>query len=369
MKGLDVAAKEFAQTFLLTLRRLADGLGLKKERLPQWLTCASVRISWIGESIVTVYEDALPGAATDTVVVRGAVGADTVALMNLSDFTPEAASLRARAAVTGMIVLQGSYGAGARTVLNLAGSRPALFDCGFAGYHSPLAICNVFLQHSPADADVGPVSTRFVPFALYLHTDDIASTRPVWKESFQVLKDTIVSIHDSEAGDFYERQQGRAKTLEISKKSSVIVLGSYASSQIEELIQVRDQIRSRGYDAALIRDLPETPEMSNEDKVRLWTISARFCVMVDRVPSGHIAEYMILKEQGSVLALLRPLKSRSTYMIGDEHNIDANYVELFEFEETPLEQLAKAIEWAEKIAHERAKAYEDAYPWRRDRDA
>lgn len=50
--------------------------------------------------------------------------------------------------------------------------------------------------------------------------------------------------------------------------------------------------------------------------------------MIDRVPSGHIDEYEILKQQGSILAVLRPKDSGSTYMIGDDE-INLNYTDCF----------------------------------------
>lgn len=358
------AVQQAIEQFLSTLRSHIDRLSLTRSRLPHWLTCATVRVAWIGESIVAVFEDAPFGTGGDTYEIRGPISADTVALLNTADFTPEGASLHARPDVIGIVVLQGTYGATGRTVINMTATRPALFDCGFVGYHSPLALCNLFLQHTPAGNVVGPVTTRFVSFALYVHAKDLAATSRVWEPAFHVLGELFVSIHGSPTGDFYEGRTTLAATLEVLKKSSVIVLGSYSSPQLAELIQVRDELRARGYDANLIRDLPETAEMSNEDKVRIWTAAARFCVMVDRVPSGHISEYMILREQHSILALLRPRGNRSTYMIGDEHLVNVNHIRLFEFRETPLTALNEVTQWAETIVEERAEAYDRTYPWR-----
>jgi hypothetical protein len=141
-------------------------------------------------------------------------------------------------------------------------------------------------------------------------------------------------------------------------------LGKDTGDQLQELIQVRDYLKGKGYDAELIRDLPEIPMMSNEEKVRLWALVSRFVVMVDRVPAGHLAEYQMLKEQRTITAFLRPIGSGSTYMIGDEALVDINYVHLFEFTDTPLGILDLVQAWAEKIAEQRATAYNKAYPWR-----
>jgi len=129
-------------------------------------------------------------------------------------------------------------------------------------------------------------------------------------------------------------------------------------------MHVRDSLRVKGYDAQLIQDLPELAMMSNEEKVRLWTMASRYCVMVDRSASGHVAEFMILKEQRSILAFLRPLGSGSTFMIGDAALVDINYIRIFEFESSPIEVLDEAIDWAESLARVRSETYNKAYPWR-----
>ncbi len=86
---------------------------------------------------------------------------------------------------------------------------------------------------------------------------------------------------------------------------------------------------------------------------------------IDREAAGHLAEYQYLKEQRTILALLRPKRKGSTYMIGDEHLVDFNYINLFEFEKSPLEVIDVAIDWAENFVKKRMKAYGKAYPWRK----
>jgi hypothetical protein len=73
---------------------------------------------------------------------------------------------------------------------------------------------------------------------------------------------------------------------------------------------------------------------------------------------------MILKEQRSILAFLRPLGSGSTFMIGDAALVDINYIRIFEFESSPIEVLDEAIDWAESLARVRSETYNKAYPWR-----
>ena len=99
--------------------------------------------------------------------------------------------------------------------------------------------------------------------------------------------------------------------------------------------------------------------------MRLWTLSSRFCALVDQVAAGHIAEYLILREQRSILAVLRPVRSGSAWIIGDDPLVDVNFIRVFEFVQKPVSALGNAIGWAEQFALTRSGAYDTAYPWRK----
>ena len=308
----DKIARVALQAFLVDLRGELTRKSLDFRRLPGWLTAANVRLGWVNDSVVAVFED---GSVEDVWTTKGQILADTVVLLDTPDFTPGGASLKGRN-VPGLILIAGPSGDSGRAVMNLASERPALFDCGYAGYHGPRALCNLFFHLSPPDLDVpGPVATRFV-------------------------------------------------TFQVTKKSTVIVLGKDTGDEGRELAEARDYLASRSYEAHLIKDLPEVPMMSTEEKVRSWAMAARFVFMVDRVPAGHLAEYVMLREQRAILALFRPKGLGSSFMMGDEDLVDYNFIKVFEFEETPLEVMETAIGWAETFAAKRASAYDAAYPWR-----
>jgi hypothetical protein len=131
------------------------------------------------------------------------------------------------------------------------------------------------------------------------------------------------------------------------------------------LIQICDYLKGKGYEAALIKNFPEIPMMSNEEKVRSWSGAARFCVMIDREPSGHISEYEILKQQRCILAFLHPKDSGSTYMVGDAPLVDINYIKNFTFKHSPLEIMDESIKWAEELVKIREDVYNERYPWRK----
>ena len=355
-------AKQIFEKFLRTVRERVAELGLDPSRLPGWMRAAQVRVGWINDSLIGVFEE---GPSGDVYEVRGQIDADTVALLDVENFFPLGLGLRAREA-EGFIILVGEYREDKRVVFRMVDAYGGLFDCGYAGFHGPRALWNVFLEvDPPSGGELGPLATRFVPFALYLHKRDTRDLPRTWQKIEAQLVPLLQSLHDSAAGDYYAQLHGRFATFEMTKRTGVVILGKDSGKELQELVAVRDYLASKGYDSFLIRQLPEIPAMSTEEKVRLWAQATRFSVMVDRAPAGHIAEYHLLKEQRTILALLRPRGSGSTFMIGDDSLVDVNFIKVFEFEKTPLEVISPVIDWAEGVVGGRANAYDANYPWRK----
>jgi hypothetical protein len=86
-------------------------------------------------------------------------------------------------------------------------------------------------------------------------------------------------------------------------------------------------------------------------------------VIVDIEASGHIGEYRELQREDVPIALLRREGHASTSMIGHEHQTD-DYIELFEFEQDPLEIIDGVIKWEREFNKEREADYSDYFRWR-----
>ena len=353
----------FAKKILEKLRESIVSENLNIDRLPKWVKSANVKLARLNNSILFLFEESF--SDEDKFIDCGKVKSDIQFLLELPEFVPKYARIRAPEKPNGgLIILYGEYGKDKKVVIKIVSNHSALFNVGYVNYHNPLAIINIFIQLIFSDE---VLATRFVPFAIFVHANDFSNFESFWNKCTPYVQNSLKLIHDSEAGNFYQFQAERKKVFQISKEKSVIVLGEYSNYEMNELLQVRDHLRTKGYDAHLIKELPEYPMMSNEEKVRLWTMTSRFCVMIDRKAAGHIVEYQYLKEQRTILAFLRPRGKGSTYMIGDEHLTDFRYIKLFEFEKSPIEVIDTAIDWAEELVRERMKKYEAAYPWRRKR--
>jgi hypothetical protein len=149
-------------------------------------------------------------------------------------------------------------------------------------------------------------------------------------------------------------------------ENTVLVLGSYDGANKAEILDVKEELEGRGYDAHLFEELPEFPDKDLSGNVATAMRMVGFCIMVDRDPSGHIDEYRVADKQRTILARLTPEDGGSTRMIGGAELVDVNHIRSFEFDVRPQEKLDEAIDWAEEILAERKEAYSDHYDWRDD---
>ncbi len=329
-------------------------------KLPKWVGSARVKIAWINNSVICLFEDSPDDK--DVFIDCGSVKSDVQFLLGLPEYMPNAASFRAPDKLDGkLLILVGEYGKDKQVIFNIISPNSALFNVGYTIYHSPLAIFNIFIQLSFQNIIW---AIRFVPFALYIHEKDLIDFETLWNKCTLHIQDLLRATHNSELGNYCQSADAPKSAILAGKERSVIVFGKYTDPEINELLQIRDFLRTKGYDAYLLRDLPEHPSMSLEEKVKLWSLASRFSVMVDREPSGHLVEFPYLKENRVILALLRPKGKASTYMIGNESIVDINYICIFEFEKSTLEVINAAIKWAEELVKKRIKKYKEVYPWR-----
>lgn len=351
----ETEAKLLATDILGLIRAKVSALLLDDDdRRPEWLEAARVRAGWMGPTLVLVIEDA--GPSGDCFKILGEVQADTAVLLDSPGLRPVGWTQDFLAKADRTVI--GAYGdseAAPRFVLPYgAGWQRA------EPYpkHGTLALSRLSFQMDVSPDDTSPGLMRIIPAGLYVSKLGTPQLGDVAEWFASTMADQIREFVSSNAGKAVARRRTRQYVFEVAKTRSVIVLGAYQPDAHDELVRVRDYLtQARGYDAALIEDFPDLRAQSPSDKVRMWTVAARFCVMVDRVPAGHVAEYEMLSNQHTILALLRQRGHGSTSMIGEAHIVDLKFFELFEFATSPLEVLDDAVAWAEDVIKKREAAY------------
>ena len=207
-------ALQVIDRFLEHLRQEVEDRSLKLSRLPGWVKAARIRFGWVNDSLVAVFEGNRQG---DAHKYMGRVGADTVVLLDMDNFTPTGVGMPAKKD-GGALTIEGAYQKEGTVQFNLAGERLAFSNCGLDGYHGPLTLLNLFFNFCPGGVDAAPVITRFVPLALYIHQSVATSHSRVWDLSGEQVIETLARIHDSDVGDFYEGLDAPATTFEITNR-------------------------------------------------------------------------------------------------------------------------------------------------------
>jgi hypothetical protein len=152
----------------------------------------------------------------------------------------------------------------------------------------------------------------------------------------------------------FESQRAREKNVSVAdyianyREKAVLVLGSYSDSGSARLEEIRHHLRGLGYDAVLLRDMPDQAAQIREQKLVTYGSLVRFVVMDDSERSGHLAELPICRNNGWITILLHAGGRASSAM--SEHAsilsnvmLEVNYVR----EDLAL-RVQEAARWAEE---------------------
>jgi hypothetical protein len=188
---------------------------------------------------------------------------------------------------------------------------------------------------------------------------------PEWRKGMGVFcqlagKRSLFPVRFKPMWDFWETEAGIIY-LKLQREKAVFVLGKYGENEplerqefyLGELTKVRDYLRSRGYSAYLVKEMPDFSKLI-EQKEKLCILASRFCIWLYYDPSWAISEYEYAKELKTVLAIL-PAKGLLTRLRQEIKTVPILYIEVFEFEKSPLEKesIVAAVDWAEKFLGER----------------
>jgi hypothetical protein len=335
-----------------------------------WVRCRpagfrlrALRLAWIESTLVVVASDS---RGIDRFIWSPRSDSDTSLLLGTAPLQPLAAVLEPPEEP---VVLVGEteerLEPGKRSVIRLTGARRSLFALRAA--HAPFALFNLYLQ-TYASEEAEPDAMALIPFVFYIHEVDLASPFGGQMSRFADVVAEALSKVSRTVGEFYSHLHyvdTLQEHIRVSKERSVLVLGSYAEPHMTELRQVQASLHALAYDGLVLSDLIEIPVQSVEEKLRMWAAVARFSVMIDRQPGGHLSEYLCLREQRTVLGICRT-SPPSTYMIGDDNLVDINHFKVFPIErgESAAGLVPDVARWAEDHLAHRASAYAGAYPWR-----
>lgn len=362
--GLEETSRDYIRKTLELTKDVVDSKGLNYNRLPDWVNGANVEIAHIDSTFLFLIKPSADQSSKYT-FNRGIKG-DTELLMGFEDIhrhkrVLEFPDAEYEGEKKGIISLQGEVTEEGQTTIILTSPNTCYFKTWMSGYHVPVSISNVYFK---LEVDGKPVKTSFVPLALYVHESEFQNVSSSIKSTVMGIYSQILETqHNTRLGNYYENRSKKEEHAYSSRiDNSVIVLGAFDGGEREsELEEVRDFLNIQGLSASLIKYLPGHPARSITHKAKTYALTSKFCVIVDIEASGHLVEYAELKDEEIPIALLRKKDTGSSWMLGHEYQTD-DYIELFEFTESPLEVMEDVIEWAEDLTHERVKGLEEFYP-------
>jgi carbamoyl-phosphate synthase large subunit len=131
---------------------------------------------------------------------------------------------------------------------------------------------------------------------------------------------------------------------------SVLLLGTAEEGELDD---VKGHLDKLGYNANVAASLPG----EGEEATATYMMLSKFSILVDRDPSTRLTEVETAKAHNDVLARLVPadVERQETHLLGG-HDVDADHIESFEFEDSPAEVLDDAIEWAESVVEGRTRS-------------
>jgi hypothetical protein len=347
-------AEIFAKSLLIAIRKFIDSYDTDPAKFPRWAHAANIRLGEVNGSTIIFFEQTPDDK--DQIIEYRSVNSDVEFMF------PQRTSSCVEGPFWWPENIDDEFNLQFASNLSLSISSPSqcFTNISMREKHPAFLFLNVWLRYEPKNQIE---ALRHVPFGLLISRSHMDDFQAFWEGCSNPLLSSILDLYDRAE---YQSIPIAEKGVLASVDDTVIVLGSYKGSQEDELRQVRDRLIGLGYDAFLIKDLPENNEMSLPEKVRLWTTASRFCIMVDRDASGHIKEYEMVKSQRKPLILLRPENKGSTWMIGDDEIIDLNFIKTFEFTDSVFETIEDGVQWAEDLLHQRGKAYPEFYPWKKE---
>ena len=144
---------------------------------------------------------------------------------------------------------------------------------------------------------------------------------------------------------------GFLRGLEGAIENNVLILGPY--SETAALEGLKQELRTLGYSGFLLKDAPDLEVQTNLEKHIAAVMCARFVIVVDTKPSGHIAEIVeLLRLQLRPVIVLRDETGPSTAMLDDSIQTDP-YFRTVILSETGIgaKDLVPHIGWAnDKLA-------------------
>jgi len=144
--------------------------------------------------------------------------------------------------------------------------------------------------------------------------------------------------------------------------SNVLILGPYGTD--EEFEQLNRSLNKLGYNGFLLKDAPDIPVQSNLEKLYAAMICSCFIVVMDKRPSGHIAELAeLLRFRSRPVIIIRGNGRPSTTFLEDKLETD-DYFKIAVVNDVSPSTLLPYVKWARGVIGKQIANFNRINSWR-----
>jgi hypothetical protein len=155
---------------------------------------------------------------------------------------------------------------------------------------------------------------------------------------------------------------GFISDLRTPVEQNVLILGSYISDK--DFDQTKSVLRELGYHGFLLKDSPDLPIQSNLEKLFSGIICSCFIIVIDKTPSGHIAELStMLQFRFRPVIVLRDHSKPTTSFLEDRLLTD-KYFRIAVVADISVQTLLPYISWAKGLISEQINNFNRINSWR-----
>jgi hypothetical protein len=161
-----------------------------------------------------------------------------------------------------------------------------------------------------------------------------------------------------------------AEAISTAKRGSVVVLGKDSGPSLDRLEQIGTILEEEyGLSPILIREQPVLEEHGLVGKLLAYTTMARYVIVENSEPSGHLYELPYLHTAEVLLAVLQE-HGKGASRMPDDSLAKNPLARVFRYDVTSLaDAVGEAVAWAEQRLHENAKANREVWPWLDEQEA
>jgi hypothetical protein len=152
----------------------------------------------------------------------------------------------------------------------------------------------------------------------------------------------------------------------LENSDSVLVLGKDTGPAMDTLKRIAAKLQELGYYTYIIKEEPDKAGESVIQKVMRYALSAKFVVIENTEPSGHLYEIPhVAKAAECVTVVLQEEGKGATWMFEDAYAKHKQWHKLT-YQVDSLEiAVEEAVAWAEKFVHDFADYQKATLPWLR----